>query len=112
MTVSREAFKTLTEDALVDMGAALDDIQGTAGFRAILTVIERLEADVAIRALDGSAEELPRYQGQREALAEIRSQLALVHAAATGAVETAVEEKRVPESEMQRFTRPGGADFG
>lgn len=112
MTVSRDAFKTLTEDALVDLGAALDEISGTAGMRAVLTVCERLEADVALRALEGTPEDLPRYQGQREALAELRGQLALVQAAALGTVETAVEEERVPESEIQRFTRPGEADFG
>jgi hypothetical protein len=110
--ISREAFRQLTEQALVDLGAALDDIAGTAGMRAILTIIERLEADVAVRALDGTPDTLQSFQGQREALGELRRQLASVQQAALVQVEEAVEEERVPESELARFTQPGGADFG
>ena len=109
---SREAFKEMAESTLVDLGAALDEIMGTGGFKAILTILERLEADVAIRALDGEPADLPRFQGQREALSEIRAMLARVHEAAIGQVEEAVEEQKVQPSELSRFTRPGEGDIG
>jgi hypothetical protein len=118
----------MTQDALVDLGAALAEISDTAAGKALLTLLERLEADVALQALDGDPADLPRYQGQREALKTLRYQLAAIPAAAQslaqdevaegsrGAGELARFSGASPEDDVEpeiaEFTRPGGADFG
>lgn len=124
--MSREAFRELTEEALIDLAAALEEISAEPGYKAILTILERLAADVAIQAIEGQPQDLPRLQGQREALLELRAQLDRIRTAGRELAQARRDEGRGSDADVARtggdedeipqdlldFTRPGGADFG
>lgn len=68
-------FDTEVRRRLVDMAAALEEISGTAGYKAILDVLSNLERVTLDVALEDEPEKLPTYRGQVKALRAIRESL-------------------------------------
>lgn len=88
---------------LVDLGAALEEISSTSGYRAIIQVVRGLEDTAKDMALESPPEELTTWRGQVRALRSIRVALEGVR---QGAVELAVEEQ--DEATAERL----GIDLG
>ena len=97
---------------LAQAGAAVAEMKMHPGWEVFLELMGRLEAEALERMGDCSPDELPRLQGERDAVRSLRRALDTLPAKAAEALESAVEDGDITDEQLERYiTRVGDGDL-